>query len=172
MEPLAILVGIHGGREKIHRGVKGFRTQVLELRKQGLSDVEISKGFGMNTSQLRKKMSLEKNEEWNANAAQALKLKEKGYSNMEIGRRMGTNESNVRSYLNPILKERASITRVTANILKESVDKKGYIDVGLGVESHIGVSRTKLKTALSLLESEGYKVHKFDIEQVGTGKKN
>ena len=150
---------------------KGFRTQVLELRKQGVSNVDIAKGFGMNTSQLIKKLSLEKNEEWNANAAQALSLKEKGYSNMEIGRRMGTNESNVRSYLNPVLKERAGITRVTANILKDSVDKKGYIDVGLGVENHIGVSRTKLKTVLSLLESEGYKVHKFDIEQVGTGKK-
>lgn len=150
---------------------KGFRTQVLELRKQGLNSVEIANGFGMNTSQLRKKMSLEKNEEWAANAAQALRLKEKGYSNMEIGRRMGCNESNVRSYLNPVLQQRANITRVTANILKESVDKKDYIDVGLGVENHIGVSRTKLKTALSLLENEGYKIHKFDIEQAGTGKK-
>ena len=124
----------------------------------------------MNTSQLRKKMSLEKNEEWNANAAQALKYKDKGYSNMEIGRRMGCNESNVRSYLNPVLKERAGITRVTANILKDAVDKKKYIDVGLGTENHMNISRDKLKTAISLVELEGYRIHKFDILQVGTGK--
>jgi len=150
---------------------KGFRSQVLELRKQGITDVDIAKGFGMNSSQLRKKMSLEKNEQWLANAAQALRLNEKGYSPTEIGRHMGCNESQVRSYLNPVMKQRASVTRATADMLKKSVEEKSYIDVGLGTEYHMNISRTKLKTALELLEGEGYKVHKFDIEQVGTGKK-
>jgi DNA-binding MarR family transcriptional regulator len=56
-------------------------------------------------------------------------------------------------------------------MLKDNVENKKYLDVGLGVERHIGISRTKLKAALSKLEEEGYKIHKFDIEQLGTSKK-
>jgi DNA-binding CsgD family transcriptional regulator len=69
------------------------------------------------------------------------------------------------------MKERSEITNVTANVLKDNVEKKTYLDVGLGVERYLGVSRTKLKTALAQLEEEGYKLHSFKVEQVGTGEK-
>lgn len=150
---------------------RDFLQRVDELKKQNLSEKKIAEGLGINTSQLRARKSIAKNAQLREDQATAMRLKEKGYSNMEIGRRMNRNESSVRSLLNPTLKERADITNVTANMLKDAVAQRKFIDVGVGVEQYMGISRTKLKTALALLEEDGYKVHKFDIEQVGTGKK-
>jgi DNA-binding CsgD family transcriptional regulator/biotin operon repressor len=144
-----------------------FRSHVKELRKQGLSDVEIARGQGMTTTQLRARLSLEKAEERNANMSEAIRLKDKGYSNMEIGRRMGLNESSVRSLLDPVLAERASVTRATANMLKDAVDQKRFVDVGSGVENYMGVSRTKLNTAIAELQQQGYKIHRVNVEQLG-----
>ena len=148
-----------------------FLGRVEELKRQGLSEVEIAKGLGMTTSQLRARKSIAKAEQKKADMAQALRLKEKGYSNVAIGEKMGLNESSVRALLNPAMQEKALITNTTADILKANVDEKGYIDVGVGVERHMGITRTKLKTSLAMLEEEGYTLHYVPIEQLGTGKK-
>lgn len=151
---------------------KDFLSYVRDLKKGGMSDVDIAKSLNITTTQLRAKKSIAKSEQRKADFAQAIKLKNKGYSNTEIGRRMGMPESSVRSLLDPVLKERSEVTAATADMLKAAVAKKKYLDVGLGVENHIGISRTKLKTAIAMLEEEGtHRVHKFDIEQVGTGKR-
>jgi len=124
----------------------------------------------MNTRQLREQRSIARAQKRAADAAQAMRLKEKGYSNVAIGERMGINESSVRSLLDPALKERASSTATTALMLKDAVDNKGLIDIGVGVETHLGISRTKLNTAAAMLVEEGYTVHTIQVQQVGTGK--
>ena len=88
----------------------------------------------------------------------------------EIGRRMGLNESTVRSLLDESVKQRTEIQKNTANMLKEQVAKKKYIDVGVGVENQLGISQTKLRAAVRSLESEGYRVEPLYVEQLGTGK--
>ena len=154
------------GKDPYQRAI-GWRGHVQELKKQGLSDVEIARAEGITTTQLRARMSLTKAEIRAAQTAEVLRMKERGYSNMEIGRRMGLGESTVRSLLDPVLAERSSITIATANMLKDSVDQKRFIDIGTGVENHVGVSRTKLNTAVAALEEQGYKVHRVNVEQVG-----
>lgn len=144
---------------------------VKDLKKHGMSEVEIARGMGMTTTQLRARMSIAKDEKRNNDVKEALKYKDKGYSNVAIGKAMGINESSVRSLLDPTLQKRANITTTTANMLKDNVDKKGYIDVGVGVENHLGISRTKLKTAIAMLEEQGYTIHYVPVEQLGTGKK-
>ena len=144
-----------------------FRSHVQNLREKGLSDVDIAKAEGITTTQLRAKMSLAKAEKRQSDTAEVIRLKEHGYSNMEIGRRMGINESSVRSLLNPVLAERAAVTQATSQMLKESVDSKRFIDIGAGVESHLGISRTKLNTAVAELEEQGYQVHRVNVEQLG-----
>jgi len=156
-----------GSGEDPYQRAISFRSHIQELRNKGLSDVEIARGEGITTTQLRARMSLAKAEQRAGDTAEALRLKDKGYSNMEIGRRMGINESSVRSLLDPALAERASITMATANMLKESVDQKRFIDIGAGVENHIGVSRTKLNTAIAELQEQGYKVHRVNVPQLG-----
>lgn len=150
---------------------KSFRQEIKELKAKGLTEKKIADGFGMSTTQLRATISLEKAAQRKADSAEALRLKEKGYSNVEIGKRMGINESSVRNLLDPAMQERASITESTANMLRQQVEDKNYLDVGAGVENHIGVSRTKLNTAIAELEQDGYKLQYLQTEQLGTGKK-
>lgn len=156
-----------GSGKDPYQSAVGWRGHIRELKKQGLSDVEIARAEGITTTQLRARMSLTKAEIRANQTAEVLRMKERGYSNMEIGRRMGIGESTVRSLLDPVLAERSSITIATANMLKESVDQKRFIDIGTGVENHVGVTRTKLNTAVAALQEQGYKVHRVNVEQVG-----
>lgn len=156
-----------GSGEDGYQRSSNFRSHVRELRKQGLSELEIARGEGMKVHELRKRISLEKAEDRAAATAQVIRMKNLGYSNMEIGRRMNLNESSVRSLLDPVLKERNEITKATSNMLKESVDKKQFIDIGVGVETNVGISRTKLNTAVAALKEQGYEVHTVKVPQVG-----
>jgi len=150
---------------------KSFLGYVNDLTKKGLSEVEIARGAGMTTTQLRAKKSLANAAQRQADVAEALRYYEKGYSKTEIGKRMGRNESSVRSLLNPALQVKSEITNTTATMLKEAVNAKKYKDVGAGVEHHIGISRTKLKTSIAALTDEGYIIHYIQVEQPRAGKK-
>jgi len=149
---------------------KSLLGYVKKLQDEGLSEVDIASGLGMTTSQLRARKSIAKSELRSAAAAEALRYQQKGMSNIAIGERMGLNESSVRALLDPAIQTRSDIASSTAKMLRETIEKKGLIDVGAGVESHLGISRTKLNTSISLLEEEGYKVHYVKTEQLGTGK--
>lgn len=156
-----------GGPEEASN--KGFLEYVDKLRKEGMTETEIATAMGTNTTALRAAKSIAKNEQKQADIGQAQRLKDKGYSNVAIGERMGINESSVRSLLDPGKKDRADILETTANMLKEQVAEKGYLDVGTGVENHVGVSQTKLSTAVARLKEEGYTVHYVKVQQLGTG---
>lgn len=151
---------------------RDFLGYIDDLRSKGLSDTEIAKGLGISTTDFRAARSIAKNQQKQADIAMAQRLKEKGLSNVAIAQRMGlAGESSVRSLLAPGEKDKADVLRTTADMLKEQVDKKGYIDVGIGVERHIGVSKEKLKTAISILQDEGYELHNVQIDQLGTNSK-
>ena len=149
---------------------KTFLGTVRDLEKKGISEVDVAKGLGIKTTELRIKKSLAKDKKTQDETANILKLKNKGYSNVAIGKELGIPEPTVRSRLNPILQQRSQVTKTIANMLKESVDKKGFIDVGIGVENHLGISRPKLKVAIALAKEDGYQVQFFKELQPGTGK--
>lgn len=148
---------------------RDFLSYVEDLRKKGLSEVEIAKGLDITTTQLRARKSIAKNEFRKDQQTQALRLKDKGMSNVAIGERMGIGESQVRQLLNPAMQERADILKTTSNMLKDQVSQKGLIDIGEGVENHIGISREKLNTAVAVLKEEGYSVYYVKTKQLGTG---
>lgn len=160
-----------GSGENPHQRNKQFLTYVDQLHKKGLSETEIAKGLGITTTQLRASKAIAKTEQRQSQISMATRLKEKGMSNIAIGERMGLNESSVRALLDPANQAKTDILNTTSDMLKDNVDKKGFIDIGSGVENHIGISATKLNTAVAMLEEEGYVVHKFSVEQVGTGMK-
>lgn len=160
-----------GSGENAYQRNSDFLGMVDDLRRQGMSEAEIAKGFDMTTTRLRALRSIAKNEKRQADVAQALRLKEKGLSNTAIGERMGINESSVRGLLDPSIKENSDILFTTSNMLKDQVDQKGVIDVGVGVENQLGISGTKLKTAIAALEEQGYVTHNVQVDQVGTDKK-
>lgn len=148
---------------------RGFLDAVSELHKQGMSEVEIAKSFGISTSELRAAKSIAKTEVRKADQAFALRLKDKGMSNVAIGARMGINESSVRALLNPAIAERTKILGTATSFLRDQVDEHGYIDVGAGVEHHLGISEGMKRNAIAQLKEEGYKVHYVKVQQLGTG---
>lgn len=147
-----------------------FLSTVDGLRREGLSDTEIARGFGITTTQLRASRSIAKNAEKQAQIGMAQRLKDKGWSNIKIGERMGLNESSVRALLAPGQKDRAEILEATSGMLKDAVAEKHYVDIGSGVEHHLNISSTKLATAVARLQEEGYTVHYVPVQQLGTGK--
>lgn len=160
-----------GSGDNPHQHDGSFIGAVKKLRAQGLSDKEIYESMGMNSSQFRAKLSIEKNAKRASDISRARILMDKGYGYTEIGRQMGVPESTIRSWLDPTIKERALKTSNVANALKEAVDKKKYVDIGAGTENYMGISRQRLKTAVAQLKDQGYQTGEVWIEQLGTGKK-
>lgn len=148
-----------------------FLDTVEGMRKEGMSESEVARGFGMSTTQLRALKSIAKNAQKQADINMAQRLKDKGYSNIAIGKRMDMPESTVRTLLAPGQKERAEILESTSNMLKQQVDEKKYVDIGSGVEQHLAISNNKLKIAVAKLQEEGYTIHYIPVEQLGTGQK-
>ena len=140
-----------------------------DLKNQGLNDTEIARGMGISTTQLRARRSIANAERTAALNAQITRLRAAGNSNVEIGRRLGINESVVRSMTKRYEENKQDVIQSTANMLKEQVGEKNLIDIGSGVENYIGVSPTRLNTAVTVLREQGYEVHDLNIEQVGTG---
>jgi hypothetical protein len=144
-----------------------FLSRVNELKKSGMSEKEVAESMRLTTSQLRTQVSLAKDERRSLEVATAKGLREKGYSLNEIAEKMGyKNDSSIRSLLNEDSEARMNQARKTADFLKKQVDEKGMIDVGVGVERKLGISKEKMKQALYILEMEGYEVYGGGVPQV------
>lgn len=152
-----------------------FLDTYNDLRRQGLSDTEIAKGFStdehpFNTAQLRAAKTIATNQQKQELTNQAQRLKDKGYSNVAIGERLGKNESTIRSLLAAGQKDKLDVLTATSDMLKRQVAEKGLIDIGRGVETGIplgnapiAISKEKLGAAVALLKEDGYTVHYIKV---------
>lgn len=154
-----------GSGENPYQSRHDFLSVYDELHSKGLTDKEIADGMNISVNDLRKKRSVAREEERIATINRVMKLKEKGYGNSEIGRMLGMNESSVRGYLEQGKREQESSTKSTADQLIKAVQEKGMIDIGTGVEYDLGISQTKLNTAVDILKDKGYEVHTIYVEQ-------
>ena len=156
------------GEDPYQHGNRDFLGRVEELKKSGWTETpeNIKKEFGLTTTQYRKEKSICKDERRMLVVARAKALSEDGKTPTQIGKEMGVRESTVRSWLNTESETRMLKARETANTLKKLVDEKGMIDVGVGVEKELNISKEKLETALYLLEREGYNTFKGGIPQI------
>lgn len=145
-----------------------FLSRIETLKAEGWKETpeNIKKEFGLTTTDYRTYKSVASTERRALNVKTAKSLSEDGLGASEIGKRMGVNESTVRSWLNEESANRMNKARATADFLKQTIDKKGMIDVGNGVEFELNVSREKLKEALSIIEAEGYPVYKGGVPNV------
>lgn len=148
---------------------KTFFSARDELRRQGLSDTEIAEGWGMNTQQLRDTVTIAKSAKKAADITTAQRLANRGYSNTAIGDKMGINESSVRALRKPGEMAKLEVLRSTANVLREQVGPESYVDIGVGSEHWLGISKTKLGSVVAILKDEGYEPITTQIDQLGTG---
>lgn len=160
-----------GSGDNPGQGYRDFLMSVKQMQDKGLSEADIAKGVDISVAELRAYKAVAKNAQKKADEAEALMLREKGMSNMAIGVRMDKNESSIRALLDPASRAKTDILLATADALRKEVDAKGALDVGLGVEHHIGVSRTKLDTAIAVLKNEGYNLDRVKVPNQGVAGK-
>ena len=155
-----------GSGENPYQHSADFLSRVDTMKREGKSEKEIASELNLTTTQLRIQMSLAKDERRALEVATAKGLREKGYSLNEIAEKMGyANDSSIRSLLNESSEVRMNQAKATAEFLKKQIEEKGMIDVGVGVERELGISREKLNQALYILEMEGYPVYGAGVPQ-------
>lgn len=168
---------------------KNFKGYYEELKSKGLSDTQIAEAvtnyansvssakahpITFSTTDLRAAVSISGEHIYADNVATAEALKRKQMSNIAIAERMGLGpkgESTVRGWLKASEQRKESVLRSTANRLKEEVAEKDFLDVGIGTHLHMGITETKLRTAVAMLRDEGYQLHNnIKLPQAGTDK--
>lgn len=154
-----------GSGENPYQSENNFGGYVSAMRKAGLTDVEIAKLNGMSTTELRQKISVNKAERLAADQAKALEMRDRGYSVSEVARRMGRNESSIRNLLKPEMQERGNVVKNVVEAIKSALSRDKYIDIGIGSESYLGISRERLRTAVAELKKQGYEVFDIQVEQ-------
>jgi DNA-binding CsgD family transcriptional regulator len=160
-----------GSGENPHQRNRTFLQSEEAYRRKGMTPVQIARAMNISTTQLRARKRIAKNEVQKEDQARAMYLRDvQKMSNVAIGKEMGRNESSVRELLNPSRVAKADVLQNTADEIKKNVDKYGLLDIGVGVEHHVGVNRVQLQTAVAMLGEEGYGVHYINVQQQGTGK--
>lgn len=145
-----------------------FLDAMQELKSKGLSDTEIARAMGLSTGEFRAQRTVANNERKQARIHQAEKLSEKGVADATAARMMGIAPSTYRDLLAPGAREKAARLLSVANMLEDEVNRKEWVDVGAGVEHHLGISAARLKSATEILKQRGYEVHPFQEDQVST----
>ena len=155
-----------GSGDNPYQHESDFLAGVRKLEQQGISEKEQADLYGMTVDELRKRRSIAVNQEKAYLRARIAEMQEEGLSKSEIGRRLGKNESTIRSLMNENSVARQKTNQATIDILKKNIAEKHYIDVGDGVASGMGITKTRLDTAVQSLVDEGYSLHKIRVPQV------
>lgn len=157
-----------------------FIARVNELKSQNFTmidedtgklltgEVAIARSMGMSTTQFRARYSNAKEERRALEVEKARSMREHGKSLREIADALGyKNDSSIRSLLDERVAAKRSRARETAEMLKKKLEEYDgkYIEVGKGAELSLGISRTKLEQALTLLVDEGYAVWAGSVNQ-------
>lgn len=131
------------------------------------NDTEIAKAMGLSSTQLRAMRSISKDEIGKHLMVECKKYKDLGWSGKAIAEKLNlSGESQVRSLLNRYEKGSADKTRQVADILKEQVADKKYLDISKGVENQLGITANRLNVAAAMLENEGYRIETIRYQQV------
>ena len=154
------------GENPNQHGTDDFLVRIKDLKSQGLSEAEIAKALSMSTTELRARKSLAVKEQRAQLVARVEQLSKQGYSNVQIAEMMGlAGESTVRSLKNADSKARMTIAEKTADNLASLVDERGMIDIGVGTEKQLNISKEKMNAAVEILKEQGYVVYGGRVPQ-------
>lgn len=154
-----------GSGENPYQHEDGWLKEYRGYKSQGLSEVEIAKKFNISTTVLRNKRKASEEAELVARATFVKKMLLHGYTPTSLARQTGWPESTIRGLRDYVVKEKESRSRGTADMLIREFNKKGWIDVGKGVDKEIGVTESTLKAALQILKEEGYDTVNIEVPQ-------
>ena len=158
----------YGSGEDPYQHNTDFLGRIDLLKKDGWTETadNVKKEFGISLKEYRYEKAIAREQRRSLDVARAKSLAAENLGPSAIGAKMGIPESSVRSLLNEKSEKNMNAAKATADFLKKHVDEKKMIDVGVGVERELNISRTKLDEAIYRLEREGYVLHKGGIKQV------
>lgn len=145
-----------------------FLSRYEELKKTGLSDVDIAKQMECvdGTDELRTYLKIAKHERKDLQVARAKSLRDDGKTLQEIADEMGLKgPSSAATLLNDNTQERRDRAKNTADVLRQAVADKRMVDVGKGTEQDLNISNDVLKESVKMLELEGYNVYGVGAKQ-------
>ena len=139
-----------------------------ELEKQGLTEKEIADFFGMTIREYRAEKSRAKDLVREENKARINDYISRGWTISAIAKEMDIPESTVRVLSQEKVSRQHQATQATIDVLAKEVKEKTYIDVGRGTATRMGITDTRLDTAVQALKSEGYELHTVYVKQAGS----
>ena len=155
-----------GSGEEPHQHDTGFLREYEKLKAKGLGETAIAEQLGINTTQLRNNITWARKAEREFLQQQVGVLKESGMTNVMIADKLNISEATVRNYANPAVKnEKVQLDTIKKAVL-DGVEKTGYLDVGVGVERQLGISRDKFNKVVAKLEEEGYTTHEIYVKRL------
>lgn len=161
----------HSGRYPWGSGKNPQRNQnhyskIKELENKGVTAPDIAKAMGYkSTTELRAKSQIMRNEILKDKMAKMWKMTDHGYSNTAMAKELGVTEGTIRNWKKTGKISETKLDKVTSR-LKDEVDKKKFLDITEGVETELGTSKESLRTAVSILEEQGYTQHKVKVSQL------
>lgn len=163
----------HSGRfpwmsgESAAQHYTGVYKQIQDLKKSGLSEKQIADHFNVSISYLRDNTTIGKDYMMAYNRDQVLKLKAKGYSVDNIASQLNVSGGTVRNMLRPFDADKQAKLTKTIEAVRSDVAQKKYLDIGKGTEVGYDISSTKLRSAVTALQDEGYTIHYVKVPQLG-----
>ena len=157
-----------GSGQDVYSRSLGFEQHIKGLKAGGLSDKEIAPLVGMSVAQLRDARTISKEEIISEQTQRAVTLRMKGMSIDAISENIGIPSPTVRLRLKQDDKTEKVSLRNTAGVIRENVDKHEIVDIGKGVNIHMGISPERLRAAVSVLRDEGYETHTVLVRQPGS----
>lgn len=145
---------------------KDFLSKVDEYRSKGMSDKEIATELGLNTTQFRNQIAWANQDRKQVLLDGIISRSERGLNNVQIANDLNISEASVRNYL--ANKDSAKFNKLDniVDSLKESIENVEYLDIGIGTELQMGISRNKLQNAVAKLKEEGYVEHEIYIKRL------
>ena len=142
-----------------------------EMHAKGMSEKEIADELGMTISKLRSEKAWANEVRKNVIAEGVRSRRERGLTYDQIAEEMAISAASARNYDKRVASIEIQQLATVSDILRDSVNEYGYLDVGIGVERQIGVSRTKLKAAVDKLKEEGYVEHEIYVKRLNDSSK-
>lgn len=164
---------VRGSGEDPYQHLRRYSELNAKLKKEIPNERERAAALGFiddhtgepNTALYRKFTTYATGEKRKLDQQEAEKLKGRNWSNEAIAEKLGVSATKVATLLKPREEMKQSAREKATDALRTQVDAYGYIDVGKGTESSMGITETMKKSALFALEQEGYRVYKIKEEQ-------
>lgn len=149
-----------------------FLTRVDRLKAQGITKKsDLAKAMGMKGREFNAAWSNANNERILIRNEKIRNLSGKGLGATAIAKKMDMNEGTVRAVLKSSDAPRKE-AKIAAEEIKKAVDSKKLVDIGPGVNLELGISETRMDSAVEMLRSEGYhKITSIKIPQEDESRK-